>query len=356
MLHRLMKEFIEHSERTVERMRASFASEDREVLKREAHSLRGSATYVGGMAVSAKASALEKACGEPLQPLGTLNSGLVAIEDAVFVLQQAIHYKLSNGEHGAPAPPPSNGRSPNPQASRPDLTEPDRAPAYAAPAVSEPKRSDPTPRRSDPTPRRSVGTPVADAAPLAEPLRPMFSSLVAPKVQPINLVNTKVLEMQAELLASCSGDMFSFESFRTGVEQLHRCALAASVQQDLHLRDTFDLLRTTMASTSEKGESLRKRMREAVSLLVANGSKRLLVDHLDEESTNSSFESRQGKALELDEEVTARVMQRFITMGRHVLAQITEAVRTGQLRHAAIEAHSMRSMAMYVFEDEVPTV
>ena len=81
-LHRLMKEFVEHSELTMGRMRSAFGSGERETLKREAHSLRGSATYVGGVDVSTTANSLEKACAEESTPLSQLGGYLAAIEKA----------------------------------------------------------------------------------------------------------------------------------------------------------------------------------------------------------------------------------------------------------------------------------
>ena len=49
-------------------MRIAFGSNERETLKRESHSLRGSATYVGGNRVSACALALEKVRPRALRP------------------------------------------------------------------------------------------------------------------------------------------------------------------------------------------------------------------------------------------------------------------------------------------------
>ena len=321
MFERLMRQFMDHLQSVMSKLISAAATPNYEELRVVAHSLRGSASYVGGVNVARLAFAVENASSDG--DAKAVEKGMRQLLAAVGLLQQHMAAWLAkketsdgghaNGNAAEPATGSGSGSGAGRREERPATETAGRAAPSARPPTAEPHGE-----------RESCEA----------------------------LLNSRLLQLQGKLVSLSDTDGECSSTFKASLAKLYRCALLSSVEHDLYLRDAYELL-CAADGTSPVAT------REALAVLVANGEVRSISEPLQDSRQKhemSAYElAHKLKESSSDDELFARMLQRFVVRGREVVARISQAMADRNMSRAHLEAHSLKSMALYVNAESVST-
>ena len=156
---------------------------------------------------------------------------LIAVEDAVDVLQQAIQSQLRHTDAGG------TGRFPEPPKPAPSAAPAEEPASADADGVSAIVPNDGLSESFTQNATSMIAAGMHSSRNfLHQKVRYRRSPADWPSLSHTHtplapLCRVKVSKLQSDLLAACSGDAYDFDAFKAGVERLHRAELLASVQQ-----------------------------------------------------------------------------------------------------------------------------
>ena len=157
------------------------------------------------------------------------------------------------------------------------------------------------------------------------------------------------------LFSSAEADGCGSDAFRASAERMHACVLLSAAEHDVLLTDGFELLRllhslsTGLAHVDEVDSVLRRLGSHTVRSSPTDGVAGAWCLAVDDavQRRESSYEL----ALKMycdDPGVLERMKATFAHRSAQLLVRVAEAVLDGNLRRAALEAHSLRGMALYI--------
>ena len=383
MLHNMLSSFVQHGKNAMGKLSAHKDSADMIKLGQEAHSLKGSSSFIAARYLPKLAGQLEKAARDNEEGVPYL-VGQILHQFSLLEKDIALRLKLPEagatvlgagdaaGSKRAAAVPDtaraaaggsggggsSGGSSVDRRPSDERSTEGSFGRTRAAAGIST---AGMTPGPGSRAEQRNPAASCARSGSCAEgwggraeevPLIKRSASSGSEGSVAVEGVSEEAvarrLHETREMVLKAASSGYGNPAFRSAVRQLHQEALAASIQYDVALQTAFLLMRATERAKGAEVAVVVARLREdaqASRLVPANvkdgrrgGSS----------SITSDYEMALRRGGE-DEDVRLRFKKR----SEAVLSRIQEALTEQNYRRIHREAHSLKSIALYMGADRV---
>ena len=379
LMRRMLLHFISYSRNIPSKLISAASSGAFDVVRREAHSLKGSASYLGATVVPELAEKLQVAAGEA--DLRQISSLIGELGYALDMLRrdaerraspQDAHYSACAQDESSTA----HGQSP--QDAHYSACAQDESSTAHGQSEAEVERGANTSSRHQ---RRSVSSGDSQISRDARSTDGDVEEAVEEAVEEDVAAETRILsddicagptidmsarvdiedeptrelmqgghlaKMVEALFIAADVDGLSSDAFRSAAERMHARVLLSAAEHDVLLSDGFELLRL-----------LRLLPKDLAHVTDVDAVLRRLALHVEARDWPETRESLQGSndlALRMycdDPGVLERMKATFASQAADLLVRVSESVANGNLRRAGLEAHSLRGMAMYIGNPQI---
>ena len=350
LMRRMLLHFISYSRNIPSKLISAASSGAFDVVRREAHSLKGSASYLGATVVPELAEKLQVAAGEA--DLRQISSLIGELGYALDMLRrdaerraspQDAHYSAcaqdeSSTAHGQSEAEVERGANTSSRHQRRSVSSGDSQ-------ISRDARS----TDSDVEEAVAAETRILSDDTCAGPTADM-SARVDIEDEPTRelMQGGNLAKMVEALFIAADVDGLSSDAFLSAAERMHARVLLSAAEHDVLLSDGFELLRL-----------LRLLPKDLAHVTDVDAVLRRLALHVEARDWPETRESLQGSndlALRMycdDPGVLERMKATFASQAADLLVRVSESVANGNLRRAGLEAHSLRGMAMYIGNPQI---
>jgi PAS domain S-box-containing protein len=357
LMRRMLLHFISYSRSIPSKLISALSSGAFDVVRREAHSLKGSASFIGATVVPELAEKLQLAAGEA--DLRQVSSLIGELGHALDMLRrdaerhaspQDAHYSACAQDESSTAHHDAHGQSEAEVERRANTSsrQQRRSESSGDSQLSRDARS----TDGDVEEAVAAETRILSDDTCAGPTVDMSARVDIEDEPTRELMQGGHLAKMASLLEAlfiaADVDGLSSDAFLSAAERMHACVLLSAAEHDVLLSDGFELLRL-----------LHLLPKDLAHVTDVDAVLRRLALHVEARDWPERRESLQGSndlALRMycdDPGVLERMKATFASQAVDLLGRVSESVANGNLRRAGLEAHSLRGMAMYIGNPQI---
>ena len=367
LMRRMLLHFISYSRNIPSKLISAASSGAFDVVRREAHSLKGSASYIGATVVPELAEKLQVAAGET--DLRQVSSLIGELGHALDMLRRDAERRASpqdahHGVYGVCAQDESStahGQSEAEVERRANTSSRHQLRSVSSgdsqlfrDAISGDSQLSRDASSTDGDVEEAVAaeTRILSDDTCAGPTVDMSARVDIEDEPTRELMQGGHLAKMASLLEAlfiaADVDGLSSDAFLSAAERMHACVLLSAAEHDVLLSDGFELLRL-----------LHLLPKDLAHMTDVDAVLRRLALHVEARDWPERRESLQGSndlALRMycdDPGVLERMKATFASQAVDLLGRVSESVANGNLRRAGLEAHSLRGMAMYIGNPQI---